>query len=141
MAEPAAPQSLVFTDHTERTLRFESVGSGDPRMQPGDGATFYNEICDPAGTVVGHTVGMVVAVSRRDDGAVLTEYTEVIQLPGGTLHSTATVDRGALLRAEPVTLEVVGIGGAFLGRKGTRECQVIPPLTDGRVRMTIVLPG
>jgi hypothetical protein len=135
-------EQVVLSNLTEQTIRFESVGSGSMAMQVGDGGTFYNNIYDADDTVVGNTVGMVIAVERRPDGHVLTEYVEVIQLPDGTVRTHGTVDRLAMFGGAPITLEVVGTSGRYEGMRGTRECRLLPPFpptTDSRVAVTIVL--
>lgn len=135
--------SEVIQDLTEQTLRFETAGTRSPRMQPGDGATFYNEIYDSDDNVVGDTVGLVIALSvQPSDGHMITEYTEVINLLGGTLRSSGVVDRDALLTGVPIRLEVIGTSGKYLGRKGFRECRLLPPYppaNDNRVTVKIVL--
>lgn len=138
--EAGKASEVVLADLTERTLRTESVGTHVPRMQLGDGATFYNEIYDSAGEAIGSTVGIVIAVSRRSsDDHLITEYTEVVQLPAGTLHSTATVDRDAMLSGEVIHADVIGMSGEFLGMKGVRQCQLIPPISEARVSLRIEL--
>lgn len=141
LTQPDA-DSIVIQDITEQTLRFESVGTRSPRMQTGDGATFYNEIYDSDDNVVGDTVGLVIAVSvQPSDGHILTEYTEAINLPGGTLRSSGVVDRDALLSGTPIRVDVVGTSGKYAGRKGFRECRLLPPYPptqDSRVSVKIV---
>src|SRR6185437_9200625 len=92
-----APDVEIIENLTERTLRVEAVGTHDPMMQVGDGATFYNHIYDADDNVVGGTVGIVMATSKMSDGHIITEYTEAINLLGGTLRSNGTVDRNAVL--------------------------------------------
>jgi len=134
---------IVLDNLTEQTIRFESVGSGNIAMQVGDGGTFYNNIYDADDNIVGNTVGMVIAVSQRaSDQHVLTEYVEVIQLADGMLRTSGTVDRIAMFGGAPIRLDVVGIGGAYVGMTGTRECRLLPPFpptVDSRVGVTIVL--
>lgn len=134
---------VVLENLTEKTIRFESVGSGNIAMQVGDGGTFYNDIYDADDNIVGNTVGIVIAVSQDpSDQHVLTEYVEAIQLPEGTLRTSGIVDRIAMFGGAPIVLDVVGTGGAYLGMTGTRECRLLPPYpptVDSRVTVTIVL--
>jgi allene oxide cyclase-like protein len=142
LAHPDAGNEVI-QDLTEQTLRFEAVGTRSPRMQTGDGATFYNEIYDSDDNVVGDTVGLVIALSvQPSDGHMITEYREAINLLDGTLRSSGVVDRDAMLSGTPIRLEVVGTSGKYLGRKGFRECQLLPPYpptNDSRVSVKIVL--
>jgi hypothetical protein len=138
---PQTLEELVVDGMTEQTIRFESVGSGTVAMEVGDGATFYNNIYDAEDTIVGGTVGLIVAASRRaSDGHMMSEYTEVIQLPGGTLRTSGTVDRLAMFGGLPIRLDVVGTSGEFAGRTGVRECTLLPPFpptVESRVSMKI----
>ncbi len=121
------PGEEIIENLTERTLRFEAVGTHDPMMQVGDGVTFYNHIYDADDNVVGETVGIAMATSRTSDGHIITEYTEAVNLLGGTLRSNGTVDRNAVLNGAVMRFDVVGISGRFLGMQGIRECQIPPP--------------
>lgn len=124
----ARHESFVLDDVTEQTLRFEAIGSGQIEMRIGDAGTFYNEIYDENDTVVGRTVGITVAVYRREsDGHLMNDYKEAILLPEGTVCTTGTIDRDALLRGEPVRLTAVGVGGTLGGLTGTREVRLLPP--------------
>jgi Allene oxide cyclase barrel like domain len=138
-----APEDEIIENLTEKTLRVETVGSHDPIMQVGDGATFYNNIYDADDNVVGDTVGIVIATGRNpSDGHIITEYTEAINLFGGTLKSHGTVDRIAVLSGAVMHLDVVGTSGRFLGMQGIRECQILPPYppsADSRVTVKITL--
>src|SRR4051794_21155611 len=96
---PQVNDEIVIDDLTEKTLRFEALGTREPVMSEGDGATFYNELYDADGNRYGETVGITVAV-KVDDNGTLTEYTEVIQLPDGMLHSTGTIDRMAMFTGQ-----------------------------------------
>jgi hypothetical protein len=146
VTQTTSPQStaeIVVDGITEQTIRFESVGSGTVAMEVGDGATFYNNIYDAADNIIGGTVGLMVAATRRpSDGHLITEYTEVIQLPGGTLRSNGQVDRLAMFGGLPIRLDVVGTSGSFEGRTGVRECQLLPPFpptVQSRVSVRITL--
>lgn len=142
-AYPETRAELVVDGMTEQTIRFESVGSGTVTMEVGDGATFYNTIYDADDAVIGGTVGLIVAASRRaSDGHLMSEYIEVVQLPGGTLRSRGTVDRLAMFGGVPIRLDVVGTSGEFAGRTGVRECALLPPFpptVESRVSMKIIL--
>lgn len=137
------PGEEIVENLTERTLRFEAVGSRNPMMQVGDAATFYNNIYDADDNVVGDTVGILMAVSRNSsDGHIITEYTEAINLSGGTLRSSGVVDRNAVLNGAVMRFDVVGTSGRFLGMQGVRECQILPPYPpsgDSRVTVKITL--
>ena len=137
-----APGAEIIENLTEKTLRFEAVGTRNPMMQVGDGATFYNHIYDADDNVVGDTVGILMATSRTSDGHIITEYTEAINLLGGTLKSNGTVDRNAVLTGAVMRFDVVGTSGRFLGMQGIRECQILPPYppsADSRVTVKFTL--
>ena len=137
-----APGAEIIENLTEKTLRFEAVGTRNPMMQVGDGATFYNHIYDADDNVVGDTVGILMATSRTSDGHIITEYTEAINLLGGTLKSNGTVDRNAVLTGAVMRFDVVGTSGSFLGMQGIRECQILPPYppsADSRVTVKFTL--
>jgi hypothetical protein len=142
-AQDAGGAVEVIADITEQTIRFESAGSGEMGMQVGDGATFFNNIYDSDDNIVGNTVGLVIAVSKRpSDGHVITEYAEVIKLHDGTLRSSGSVDRIALWTGNPIVLDVVGTSGSYLGKRGVRECRLLPPFppsVDSRVSIRITL--
>lgn len=125
---PGEEITEIIEDLMEPTLRFESVGTHDVMMEVGDGATFYNEIYDADGNVVGDTVGIVIAISRNpSDGHIITDYTEAINLLGGTLRTNGTADRNGFLSGEVICFDMVGTSGRFLGMKGIRECRILPP--------------
>lgn len=134
-----APGEEIIENLTERTLRVEAVGTHDPMMAVGDGSTFYNNIYDADDNVIGDTVGIVMAISRNpSDGHIITEYTEAINLLGGTLKSKGTVDRNAVLNGAVMRFDVVGTSGRFLGMQGIRECQVPPPYPPSKdTRVTV----
>jgi len=134
-----APGEEIIENLTEGTLRIEAVGTRDPMMQVGDGGTFYNNIYDADDNVVGDTVGIVMAISRNpSDGHIITEYTEAINLLGGTLKSNGTVDRNAVLNGAVMRFDVVGTSGRFLGMQGIRECQIPPPYPPSKdTRVTV----
>jgi hypothetical protein len=136
------PGEEIIENLTEKTLRFEAVGTHDRMMQVGDGVTFYNNIYDADDNVVGDTVGISIATRRDPEGHIITEYTEVINLLGGTLKSNGMVDRNAVLNGGIIRLDVVGTSGRFLGMQGIRECQLLPPYPpkdDARVTVKITL--
>jgi len=134
-----APGEEIIENLTEGTLRIEAVGTRDPMMAVGDGGTFYNNIYDADDNVVGDTVGIVMAISRNpSDGHIITEYTEAINLLGGTLKSNGTVDRNAVLNGAVMRFDVVGTSGRFLGMQGIRECQIPPPYPPSKdTRVTV----
>jgi hypothetical protein len=142
-APATAVEELIVLDNlTEQTIRFEAVGSGDPMMQIGDGATFFNNIYDADDNIVGNTVGIVIATMKRPDGNLVTEYTEVVQVPGGTLRSSALINRSQFFMGSTIQLEVTGMSGRFAGMRGIRECQLqppYPPRPDTRVTVKIVM--
>jgi hypothetical protein len=143
-ADTLCDGDLIIADElTERTLRFEAVGTRSPRMQVGDSATFYNEIYDAEDNVIGSTVGLVLAVSvRPGDGHMMCEYREGIELRGDTFHSFALMDRDALMTGSAVQLDIVGISGRYTGKRGIRECRLLPPFPatiESRVSLKMVL--
>lgn len=138
-----APGEEIIENLTEQTLRVEAGDVRGRMMQVGDGAAFYNQIYDADDNVVGSTVGIVIAtVENQSDGHLITEYTEAINLLGGTLKSHGTVDRNATLNGAVMKFDVVGTSGRFLGMQGIRECRLLPPYPpseENRVTVKITL--
>jgi len=134
---------IIIENLTEETLRWESVGTHERGMQLGDGATVYNHIYDADDNVVGDTVAIVIATRiNESDGHLITEYTEAINLLGGTLISHGTLDRNTMWNGEVERFDVIGTSGRFLGMKGIREWQLLPPYPpedDNRVTVKITL--
>lgn len=127
---PQVDGEIVIDNLSEKTIRFEALGTRDPIMSVGDGATFYNEIYDADGNVYGETVGITVAVDLGENG-IVTEYTEVIELPDGMLHATSRINRMDLFTGKTVTAQVVGRSGRYAGMTGVRECRLLPPFPPG----------
>lgn len=131
----------VVAQATEQTADSDYVGSYPPIEKVGDGATYYDAIYGPSGTVKGHVVGYGVGTYvRPSDGHLMAHFEESMQLPGGTLRDTGTIDRNAMLSGAPVYLHAVGESGDYLGKSGYRELQVLS-LANQTARMKVVLCG
>jgi hypothetical protein len=131
---------------TEQTIRFESLGQGGIQMQVGDAASFYDNVYDGStDTVVGHVVGMVVAVQKRADGHLITHYTDEMVFPDGAIRADGRADRSEVLTGKTVRYPAVGLSGRYAGKAGYREWNTIipdvPPENPGdiRIRLKVVL--
>lgn len=138
------PQEDIPSDTpgwTEKTASISYIGPADPWPvgQVGSAAIYYDDIYDAAGTVIGHTVGYSEALEvRESDGHVIVMYHEAVELPGGTLKATGTVDQTAILEGKWIHLEMRGTSGKFLGASGSRSYQAMLPLQErtAHLRMT-----
>jgi hypothetical protein len=136
-----APEEDIPSDTpgwTEKTVSINHMGPAEPWpvQDVGSAAIFYDDIYDEEGTVIGHAVGYTEAVEvRESDGHVIVMYHEAVELPGGTLKATGTVDQTALPEGKWIHLEMKGTSGKFLGASGSRSYQVILPMEQRKVHM------
>jgi hypothetical protein len=123
---------------TEQTVKSSYIGPANPVpvQDVGSAAVYYDNIYNAAGMTIGHAVGYVEAIYKRpSDGHIFTRYHESIELPGGTLADSGTVDRTAMLAGAWVHFNLHGTSGKFLGASGSRAWQIIPPLSNSTVRL------
>jgi len=112
----------------ERTTQAYPVGTAaQPMQNAGDAVSYYDEIRDADGAVVGHAVGYVTVRERRaSDGHLIVFYDESVQLPGGILHDSGVVDETAVEGGAWARFKAVGTAGGFRGKRGTREWKLDP---------------
>jgi hypothetical protein len=137
----------VIDDLTEETTNFHYVGESldVPVQNVGESLIYYDTLYDPRNNVVGHAVGFVSAIYRRpSDGHLMTQYYETVHLPDGSFSDSGINDRADIFDGGTAHFSAIGSSGKYLGRKGTREWQLLPPIErppkkDARTRVKIVL--
>jgi hypothetical protein len=135
------PQEDIPSDTpgwTEKAMSINHIGPANPWpvADVGSAAIYYDDIYDEEGTVIGHAVGYSEAVEvRESDGHVIVMYHEAVELPEGTFKAVGTVDQAALPEGKWIHLDMIGTSGKYLGARGTRSYQAIPPLQQRKVHM------
>jgi hypothetical protein len=137
------PQLIILDNLVERIKSnyFVCPQGEFPMRSEGDSVVYADDIYNEKQEIIGHTVGMgrVLSIS---DGKVITQFEEIVELPGGIVRGIGTFDRNAVLAGECMRLQVEGLSGEYAGLAGFREWQLIPPITsDGAISMRIVLAG
>lgn len=134
----------TINDITEETVGDYFTGSATPipLTKPGEGLVYDDVIYNAQNQVIGHTVGMVTGLYVDPaNGHLITQYNEVVELPGGTISTTGTNDRTAIFEGGTAHFTAIGTSGSFLGMTGIREWHLtqIPPVATTRAAVTIVL--
>jgi hypothetical protein len=135
-------QCEVITGLTEKTVQSNFVGKSAqaPMTSPGDALSYYDDIENAAGAIVGHAAGYVTTTYvRPSDGHVFVFYDESVQLPQGILHDSGTVDESAVNGGAWARFAATGTAGAFLGQSGTREWQLVAGATAPTATVRIEL--
>lgn len=141
--------SCVSVSYVEQTVRFDYIGS-DPNPTPlqkvGDTVTYYDDIFDAEGRVIGHAVGYVTGDYEPTPGHLITSYKETVQLPQGRLTTTGLMERQKMVVGDTVHLQAEGRSGAFAGKTGYRDWALqkpiqVPLTKDEKVDMSILLCG
>ncbi|MFB7500733.1 hypothetical protein ACFC09_39685 [Streptomyces sp. NPDC056161] len=143
----AGTNCTVRDDLTEATTDYHYVGGADgiPVHGVGSSLTYYDNIYDAHGAVVGHTVGFVSAIYKRpSDGHLMTQYYESVELGDGTFSASGIVDRYAMFGGAQVNLSIIGTSGSYIGQTGTRQWwfpQPIqnPPPQETRLKLRLTL--
>lgn len=146
---PAQAQNdcITIDNLTEETTNHHYVGESldVPVQNVGESLIYYDTLYDPRNKVVGHAVGFVSGIYRRSsDGHLMTQYYETVHLPEGSFSDSGINDRADIFDGGTAHFDAIGTSGKFLGRKGTREWALLPPIErpprkDARTSVKIVL--
>jgi hypothetical protein len=129
---PAATRCTVIDNLTEQTMAHDYVGQSQtvPVQNVGESLVYYDNLYDQQNKVVGHAVGFVSGIYKRpSDGHLMTQYYETVELPDGTFSDNGINDRLAVFDGGTAHFDAIGTAGKYLGWKGTREWQFLPPIT------------
>ncbi|MGC0367620.1 2-keto-4-pentenoate hydratase/2-oxohepta-3-ene-1,7-dioic acid hydratase in catechol pathway [Rhodococcus sp. 27YEA15] len=108
---------------SERVLKYGSNNEDPEGLNPTveDAATVEYELFD-GDVKVGQTKGVGRMLYKRDDGAFVAYFSEVITLTDGTVIRTGgLVDDSRLTAGEQATIQAVGVAGKFKGAVGFRQ--------------------
>jgi hypothetical protein len=146
-AAQAEADCLTIDGLTEETTDYHYVGESldVPVQNVGESLIYHDTLYDRQNNVVGNAVGFVSAVYRRpSDGHLMTQYYETVHLPDGSFSDSGINDRADIFDGGTAHFDAIGTSGKFLGRKGTREWALLPPIErpprkDARTSVKIVL--
>ncbi len=132
---------------SEQTMNYYFTGASAtvPVQNVGETLIYHDNIYDADNQVVGHAVGFVSAVYKRpSDGHLMTQYYETVQLPDGSISDSGLNDRYTIFSGGVAHFHAIGTSGRYLGKTGTRDWQLIPPVAvpprpDQRGRFTYVM--
>lgn len=145
-AKSASQACNTIDNVTEKTVGVYYVGNTTARMtEPGDTAIYYDNIYDSvdstSGPIIGHAVGYMTGLYKLANGDLITQYYESVQLPGGELRDSGTLNRQAMQQGASALFAAVGTSGTYTGQRGYREWQIVPPAPSQLVSVKIVLCG
>ncbi|GCB53267.1 hypothetical protein [Streptomyces sp. NL15-2K] len=128
-AAPAEPQIVV--EVVEKITKSElNVTTPPNTWGPGTMATYWCDVFDADGKVVGTTVGsMVILYQDPETGHFIEQVSEQISLPDGTIAASGLVDRTEVLQQKWLGYRAEGTSGRYLGMTGSRNFR-ITSLTD-----------
>jgi hypothetical protein len=134
---------VTVTSPAESSTHVDFIGGFPPGQKTGDAYTYYDDITDDTGAVIGHTVGYSsVYYMRASDGHPMAQYEETVVLnDGSSLHTSAILDRKAIGEAQWVSLPAIGTTGIFKDKVGVRRWQLRPEVPGGTVRVVMTLCG
>jgi hypothetical protein len=140
-ASASAPRRAcdVVEGYREKTVQSHFIRSDASSKVPGDAVVYYDEIYDAVGRAVGHAVGYATITDlRASDGHEIVYYSESLQLPGGILRDSGTIDATAVHGGSWARFPATGTAGGYLGKKGVRQWKIIS-VDDLLVELRVVL--
>jgi hypothetical protein len=145
-AKPKSQACNVINNVTEETVGLYYIGTTPQRMtEPGDTAVYYDNIYDSvdstSGAIIGHVVGYMTGLYKLANGDLMTQYSEDVQLADGTIRDSGIINRASMMQGDAVTFAAVGTSGEYLGQRGYREWQLVPPLSSELASVDIQLCG